>query len=319
MSKTKERSSAAIFGLLDAIKSEGIEPVNKVKEESNFSSTSEKHFLKQGIIDDYKIVELDTSIVKPWHMANRIQQYISKESCSELIESIRNVGQQIPALVRYNTRSNIYELICGARRLFVCKLLSIKLKAAVVKFTDKEALLAMDAENRPREDISSYERALDYKNWIDVGIYKNQAEIYKSIGMKKSLFTQVYSLASLNSVIVKAFGHPNNLTIKWGYKLARECKNKDNEALIVKKASELLESKSLLSPSQVYKCLIDSLKDIKNQQILSKSFQDKKGGMNLEFNSLNKTIKIKTSDSQLSTNIMNELICKYNLKELKKV
>ena len=207
----------------------------------------------------FNIVELDPTYVVPWHMANRLNTYITDESCEELIESIKSVGQQIPALVRKTNQLNHYELICGARRLFVCKKLGIKLLAAIVDFTDKEALLAMDAENRPRNDISPYERALDYKNWIETGIYTNQTQICKAIGIKKSLFTQIFSLSAIDESIVSLFGHPNNLSIKWGYQLAKACKNTSNKQLLLNKVEELKKQK--LKPSAVYSSLLEVLRN----------------------------------------------------------
>lgn len=317
MSKSKERSSAAIFGLLDAIKSEGLEPIDTVPERKQ-EEQSPVHPLKSTNSKNYQILDLDTDLVKPWYMANRINQFISEESCHELIESIKNVGQQIPALVRYNSDNNIYELICGARRLFACKILSIQIRVAVVDLDDRESLLAMDAENRPRKDISPYERALDYKNWIDKGIYKNQAEIYKSIGMKKSLFNQIFALSNLNKHIVQAFGHPANLTIKWGYQLVRLCKDQDKKTNILNTAKKLIKSEVQLKPNIVFKELLNSITNFKDLKETN-SFQDKKGNIRVEFNPNNHTVKIKATELQEASHILNQLIDKFKLTETKKV
>lgn len=233
MSKSR-KTSAAIVGLLDAIKSEGIEPVEDTSiTASKLSINNTEKKSSMNISDNrrgdeshipYQIRLIETEFCKPWHLANRIQDYLNPDSCSDLIESIQKVGQQIPALVRKAPNGEGYELICGARRLFACKHLGIKLKAAVVELSDKEALLAMDAENRPREDISPYERACDYKRWVETGIYKNYTEIMQSIGVKKSWFSQLMALADLKEDIIKSFGHPANLKQKWGYELQLICK-----------------------------------------------------------------------------------------------
>lgn len=232
MSKSR-KTSAAIVGLLDAIKSEGIEPVEDTSiTASKLSLHQEKpsnlNISENRKADDsyipYQIKLLETNLCRPWHLANRIQEYLNRESCADLIESIQKVGQQIPALVRKSSDGQEYELICGARRLFACQHLGIKIKAAIVDLSDKDALLAMDAENRPREDISPYERACDYKRWIDTGIYKTHTEIMQGIGVKKSWFSQLMALADLHENIIKAFGHPANLKQKWGYELQLLCK-----------------------------------------------------------------------------------------------
>lgn len=248
---TKSRkTSAAIVGLLDAIKSEGIEPVEDTSIIASRLSTFTENKPTVNLSDNrkaddsyipYQIKLLDTKLCQPWHLANRISEYLSPESCADLIESIQKVGQQIPALVRRLAHGSGYELICGARRLFACQHLGIPLKAAIVDLSDKEALLAMDAENRPREDISPFERACDYKRWVESGIYKNYTEIMQSIGVKKSWFSQLMALADLHPDIIKAFGHPANLKQKWGYELQLICKrNHDLETSMVSTAQQLI-------------------------------------------------------------------------------
>ncbi len=250
MSKSR-KTSAAIVGLLDAIKFEGIEPVDDTNimsstlmsntvQNSNLSISSKRNSQDESAIP-YQIKLLDTKLCKPWHLANRLREYLTSDSCADLIESLQKVGQQIPALVRKNSKGEGYELICGARRLFACEHLGIKIKAAIVDLSDKDALLAMDAENRPREDISPYERACDYKRWIDIGIYKNQAEIMQGIGVKKSWFSKLMTLADLHEDIIKAFGHPAHLKQKWGYHLQLICKNDPLlEATMLATARELI-------------------------------------------------------------------------------
>jgi ParB-like chromosome segregation protein Spo0J len=50
------------------------------------------------------------------------------------------------------------EIIYGARRLFVARHLNMPLQVELREMSDREALVAMDIENRLRTDISPYER-----------------------------------------------------------------------------------------------------------------------------------------------------------------
>lgn len=228
------KSRAAVCNLLDQLKKTDAKTVEQV--------TEQKQDISQ-ITDDipYTLKYIDTDQCRPWEMANR--QFINDELCEELMTSIEKVGQQVPAIVRESSNGD-YELIVGARRLYVCQRLGIKLLAAVVTFTDQEALLAMDAENRPRKDLSPYERACDYQNWIEKGFYKNQKEVIDAIGIKKSLFTQLIALAGLSDDIIKAFHSPFDITIKNGYKLARLYKDKVL-ANKMDKVAQTLQSKQL--------------------------------------------------------------------------
>jgi ParB/RepB/Spo0J family partition protein len=259
MSKTR-RTSAAIVGLLDAIKLEGIETVDDLSVMAPVFTSSVAKNMNVTLSNDnvnssdsipYQIKLLDTKQCKPWYLANRLREYLTPDSCADLIESLQKVGQQIPALVRRSKKGEGYELICGARRLFACEHLGIKIKAAVVDLSDKDALLAMDAENRPREDISPYERACDYKRWVDMNIYKNYTEIMHGIGVKKSWFSKLMALADLHEDIVKAFGHPANLKQLWGYELQVMCKQDKPLELAMIQAAKDLYGKSL-SPAAVF-------------------------------------------------------------------
>lgn len=317
MTKTKERTSAAIIGLLDAIKLEGIKPLDQEQFEKKEELFNE-HDTEDKSSSKFTVIEIDTANIVPWHMANRLEAYINEDSCEELIESIKNVGQQIPALIRKAKQKEHYELICGARRLFVCKKLGIKLLAAVVDFSDKEALLAMDAENRPRNDISPYERALDYKNWIEKGIYRNQAEICRTIGMKKSLFTQIFSLSEIDESIVRLFGHPNNLVIRWGYQLAKACKDLDRKRCLLEKVEEIKDLN--LKPSAVYSILSTILKQSHlNQNVCKeKIYISKTSKINLQIQQGKDfcSIKIKDiTDNQEIENILEILTKKLDLVE----
>jgi ParB/RepB/Spo0J family partition protein len=237
----KQKTKAAVIGLLDAIKSETFESLP----EADIIPTTHKEF-------DYKVSRVDTSKCSLWKMANRLGEYIDESSCSELIESIKKNGQQIPVIAR--VKNNAYEIICGSRRLFACKYLSIPIIIAIVDIDDKTALLVMDAENRSRKDISPYERAIDYKHWIDAGIYKNYKEIQELAGIKKSWFSQLIALADLDPQIVAAFSYPSNLKQKWGYELKLICKKHEDLKSKMIEVANSIKSKNL-TPLGVYKSL----------------------------------------------------------------
>ena len=164
------RPRAAVTKLLDAINQESFGNVDPEKVILNNNSL-------------YQIKKVPTEDCFTWKYANRMQQYVNDSTCAELISNIKHSGQKIPAIARkVNSK---YEIICGIRRLYACNKLQIPILLAIIDVDDKEALLIMDAENRERLDISPYERAIDYKKWIECGIYKNYKEIQELTGMKE--------------------------------------------------------------------------------------------------------------------------------------
>ena len=275
---TKTRQ-AAISGLLDAIQKHEFDKVpasqimsaEEIKEETVVRPVVQKEKkpnTNHQLLDEkiaYEVLELDTKDCGPWQYANRIGQFISDESCYDLIESIKKTGQQVPAIARI-TKNNKYEIICGARRLFVCQKLGLKLLAAIVTLSDKDALLVMDAENRPREDISPYERAVDYKRWVESGVYGSYAEIQKETGIKRSWFSKLIALADLDKSILAAFGHPKNLKQVWGYQLSLLCKNEKDKQQICGMAKAITNKG--YKPKTVYQKLkssIDSIQHIETE------------------------------------------------------
>ena len=252
--KKQNKSSAAIASLLDTIKSEKFDALPSAEILTN----------KENEIP-YTIKQLDPKTCHPWRMANRLNKYINDDSCADLIDSIDKNGQHIPVISR-PINNDSYEIICGSRRLYVCKKLNIPILAAIVDIDDKDALLIMDAENRPRKDISPYERALDYKNWIDSGIYKNYKEIQEMTGIKKSWFSQLMSLSELDTAIVEAFSHPSDLKQKWGYELSKIIKKSDEHKSRMKSIAKDLRF-SNYEPTTIYKRLRLADEDARKKEI----------------------------------------------------
>lgn len=252
MNKNK-KASAAILGFLDEIKKEGIETVSEARIADKLG--------KQA--DNYAFKTINPTDCQPWKFANR--WVVNEQTCASLIESIQSVGQQIPAIVRPADKD--YELLCGARRRFACEKLGIPLKAIVVSLTDKQSLLLMDAENREREDISPYERAMEYKQWVTSKIFKNYKEAMEEAGFKKSWFSKLIALADLDASIVNAFGEPSHLKQVWGYNLALACRENSQKQKIIAAAKTLIKQSQ--PPATVYKTLMATIQSTKSKQVIS--------------------------------------------------
>lgn len=258
MDKSKKGTPAPITGLMGKILSKEHQTVEDLLKEGDSSkknkvSTDKKKisFPEQSVSElerkvlntPYTLTKLPLSEISRWKLANRL--HLNEKSCESLIESIKNHGQQQPVIVRKNNKK--YELISGSRRLFACQQLKIDVLALVVELTDKEALVLMDLENRERQDISPYERALDYKRWVEEGVYKNYAQIVEAIGIKKNLLSQIVSLSDLDPTLANSFNTPFAISIKWGYALKKFI---DKNPSLLSKAIELakkgLDSKAVL-------------------------------------------------------------------------
>src|ERR1700743_1344002 len=104
-------------------------------------------------------VSIDPFLCRMWAFHDRLESNVTEGTCRAEIESFSRNGQLLPVLARPLAGGPRYkfELICGARRLFVARHLNMQLLAEVRKISDREAVVSMDIENRQRRDISHYE------------------------------------------------------------------------------------------------------------------------------------------------------------------
>lgn len=231
--------------------------------QSGTSAPRSAAFLHAAAGKRRQVVEysVDPRRCRMWKYHNRLKDFITRENTAELIESIRVNGQRQPALARElkDDPDYDYELIYGARRRFACEEAGKELRIRVTRMDDKQALAEMDAENRPRKDISDYERALDYRRWLEAGLYGNQSELGSAIGVSKSWLSRVLKLTELPEEVIQAFGSPLELKVEYGYELSRALSDKDGRQKIKQEALAL--SASNLSAVQVFRRLLAATKE----------------------------------------------------------
>lgn len=154
-------------------------------------------------------------------MHDRLEEYISEESCAEEIESFTAHGQREPVqgrLVRDDPDYDI-EVYCGARRLFVAQLLKVPLIVEIREISDKGAIVAMHISNNLRRRLSPYERGLAYLAWLRSNQFKSQDEMAAILKVAPAKLSRLLKLARLPSVIINAFKTPVDIRESWGLKL----------------------------------------------------------------------------------------------------
>jgi ParB family chromosome partitioning protein len=187
------------------------------------------------------VLSVDPKRCRLWEFHNRMQEFLNEETCKDLIDSIKAKGQEQPALVRelHNNTDYDYEVIYGSRRRFACEYLGRDLEVALTDRDNKECAAIMDIENRARKDISDYERAHDYKNWVEKGLYKSYEELAKNIGVSKGYLSKITKLAQLPTQIVDAFNSPFDLKPYYAIEIIKLLNNSDIKQKILRKAREL--------------------------------------------------------------------------------
>jgi len=116
--------------------------------------------LQKRLEDGQAVVEVDPAAVEPSFASDRISR-VDDADYRRLVESIRQSGQQVPALLRpHPDGPDRYQVAYGHRRLAACAELGIGLRAIVRSLSDAELVVAQGKENAERRNLSFIERAL---------------------------------------------------------------------------------------------------------------------------------------------------------------
>jgi ParB family chromosome partitioning protein len=187
------------------------------------------------------VFSIDPFRCRVWKLHDRFQSEITVQSCREEIESFASCGQLVPVLGRRIDNDPEYdiELAYGARRLFVARHLKKPLLVQLRDFSDREGLVAMDIENRQRQDISPYERGLSYHRWLRNGQFGSQEEMARALGVSPSQVSRLLQFAKLPAVVVNAFRHPAEIRENWGLKIAEALDDSAQRAATIRAARAL--------------------------------------------------------------------------------
>lgn len=168
-----------------------------------------------------KVISISPFRCRMWVLHDRFESTVSEQSCREEIASFTKHGQLVPALGRplKGDPDHDVELIYGARRLFVARHIGREIIVELREMSDREAIICMDIENRLRSDISAYERGMSYARWLRGGHFQSQDDIARALKTSASQVSRLLKLARLPSVVVDAFGSPDELREIWGLEI----------------------------------------------------------------------------------------------------
>lgn len=193
-----------------------------------------------------------------WPLHVRSEESINATSCASLIRSIRKHGQRHPVLARMrpSTDGTEFELIYGARRLFAAQQLGIDLLVEVRDVDDRGAVIEMDIENRPREDITPYERGVNYGRWLRAGYFRTQMELAKELGVSEARVSRLLRYAELPAVVVAAFDSVRDIREEWAVRLANLCRDPQRRREILRRARERTDCSRKGTPQYVFDTLL---------------------------------------------------------------
>lgn len=201
-----------------------------------------------------EIVTVNPFSCRMWRLHDRLDERVTEETCKAEIRSFLDHGQLVPALgrrLRENDEHEI-ELVYGARRLFVARHLNRPLLVEIRDLTDKEAIIAMDLENRHRKDISPYERGLSYARWLRSGQFASQEDIALALKVSASQVSRMLKLARLPTVVIDAFGNPIHICEGWGIGISQALEDPARRLATLRAAREIAAVTPRPSARDVY-------------------------------------------------------------------
>ncbi len=204
-----------------------------------------------------QVIAVSAFECRMWDMHDRLEIQISEKACRAEIESFSRHGQLIPVLGRPLScdPTHKYELIYGARRLFVARHLNVPLLVELREMTDREAIVAMDIENRQRTDISAYERGLSYARWLRAGHFASQDDIARALKISASQVSRLLKLAQLPPVIVNAFESPSMICEGWGLEILEALEDPRRRDATIRAARTINASSPRPAAREVYRRL----------------------------------------------------------------
>lgn len=111
------------------------------------------------LLEGATVIDLDPDMIDASFVADRMGDDL--EAFDELVEAIRQRGQDSPILVRPHPGSDgRYMTVFGHRRARVAKVLGWPVKAVVKELDDKDHVIAQGQENSARADLSFIEKAV---------------------------------------------------------------------------------------------------------------------------------------------------------------
>ncbi|MET3662373.1 ParB family chromosome partitioning protein [Aquamicrobium ahrensii] len=192
--------------------------------------------MEARLLEGASIIELDPELVEASFVADRMGD--DEAAFNELLEAIREQGQDSPILVRpHPGAEGRYMIVFGHRRHRVARALGRKVRAVVKDLADQEHVIAQGQENSARADLSFIEKAV-FASSLERNGYDRDV-IMQALAVDKSVVSKMISVTSdIPAGIIEAVGPARNSGRDRWYRLAIKCRDNVSAA----KAAEVTSS-----------------------------------------------------------------------------
>lgn len=178
------------------------------------------------LLEGETVFDLDPDRIDASFIADRMDD--DKAAFEELVEAIRERGQDSPILVRPHPASDgRYMTVFGHRRARAAKALGRPVRAVVKVLADREHVIAQGQENSARADLSFIEKAVFACNLERCGY--DREVIMSALSVDKSVVSKMISVTKdIPADVIAAVGAAKESGRDRWYQLAQ--KFRDNDA-----------------------------------------------------------------------------------------
>lgn len=179
------------------------------------------------------LITADPFRCRVWDLSDRIEEYVTEESCRAEIASMERDGQLVPVVGRVLRSDPDFdiEIVCGARRLFIARHLNVPIRVEIRDLTDRQAAVAIETENSLRKQTSPYERGLWLAKLLRQGIYRSQDEMARDLGTTPTQVTRLLKFTELPAIVIAAFPSPHDILESWAVELHKAWKDERRRLL----------------------------------------------------------------------------------------
>lgn len=172
------------------------------------------------LLEGETVVDLDADAIDVSFVADRMDD--DNEAFEELVEAIRQRGQDSPILVRPHPGvDGRYMTVFGHRRARAAKVLGRPVRAVVKELSDKDHVIAQGQENSARADLSFIEKAVFASNLERNGYDRDV--IMAALSVDKTVVSKMISVTKdIPAEIIKAVGTAKNSGRDRWYDLAKK-------------------------------------------------------------------------------------------------
>lgn len=154
-------------------------------------------------------VRLDPTQVRPSKWSTRQESAYASAAFERFKDNIDLAnGNEQPILVR--RVDDGYEIVFGHRRHRACSDLDLAVFAVVCDepLSDLDLFLAMERENREREDLSPYDQGRMYVQALDNGLFSSQRKLAVAVGVSHTWVRKAIQIATMPVEVIEAFSDP---------------------------------------------------------------------------------------------------------------